>query len=185
MLFKRKGKFFLNLDGSSAPANADLPQTSQQDSDRVKGQTKETELSVAETAVTETAVTETTVAETAVAEKPVVETAVGKTALGKTAVGKTAVGKTAVPEVSVPSLNSSKPKERDSEPIVAESDNAAATVESMMKDLATSEAQRPTVIYTTFAPDNLLPGSGLRPRNRRPGAALKDFRGIAQDLFRN
>ena len=121
-------------------------------------------MSVAATAVAETAVAEKAVAETAVAEKPVVETA--------------------VIEATVPSLKSSEPQERRGAHIVAESDNAASNVESMMKDLATSDAQRPKVSYTTFAPDNLLPGSGLRPRNRRPGAALKDFRGIAQELFR-
>ena len=52
-------------------------------------------------------------------------------------------------------------------------------------ELAAAEAARPAVTYSTFAPGNLVPGGGLRQRSRRPGAALKSFRGIAQDLFKS
>ena len=59
------------------------------------------------------------------------------------------------------------------------------TAEAIAAELAAAEAARPTVTYSTFAPSNLLPGGGLRQRSRRPGAALKSFRGIAQDLFKS
>ena len=60
-----------------------------------------------------------------------------------------------------------------------------ATAEAIAAELAAAEASRPAVTYSTFAPSNLMPGGGLRQRSRRPGAALKSFRGIAQDLFKS
>ena len=59
------------------------------------------------------------------------------------------------------------------------------TAEAIAAELAAAEAARPEVTYSTFAPSNLMPGGGLRQRSRRPGAALKSFRGIAQDLFKS
>ena len=59
------------------------------------------------------------------------------------------------------------------------------TAEAIAAELAAAEAARPAVTYSTFAPGNLVPGGGLRQRSRRPGAALKSFRGIAQDLFKS
>ena len=59
------------------------------------------------------------------------------------------------------------------------------TAEAIAAELASAEAARPAVTYSTFAPSNLMPGGGLRQRSRRPGAALKSFRGIAQDLFKS
>jgi hypothetical protein len=59
------------------------------------------------------------------------------------------------------------------------------TAEAIAAELAAAEASRPSVTYSTFAPSNLMPGGGLRQRSRRPGAALKSFRGIAQDLFKS
>ena len=59
------------------------------------------------------------------------------------------------------------------------------TAEAIAAELAATEAARPAVTYSTFAPSNLMPGGGLRQRSRRPGAALKSFRGIAQDLFKS
>lgn len=150
MVFNRKGKFFLNLDGNADRANSDSPEAAQQDSDQVTEQTK---------------APESTVADVAVAEKTVTATAVA--------------------ESSIASPNSSEQQDNRPDSVVAETVKPVATLESITNDLAIAEAQRPTVSYTTFAPDNLLPGSGLRPRTRRPGAALKDFRGIAQDLFRS
>ena len=62
---------------------------------------------------------------------------------------------------------------------------ALTTAEAIAAELAAAEAARPAVTYSTFAPSNLMPGGGLRQRSRRPGAALKSFRGIAQDLFKS
>ncbi|WP_392346021.1 hypothetical protein [Parasynechococcus sp.] len=59
------------------------------------------------------------------------------------------------------------------------------TAEAIAAELAAAEAARPALTYSTFAPSNLMPGGGLRQRSRRPGAALKSFRGIAQDLFKS
>ena len=160
MVFNRKGKFFLNLDGNADQANSDSPEAAQQDSDQVSEQTK-----AAESAVAESAVSESAVADLAVAEKTVTATAVA--------------------EASISSPNSSEQQDNRPDSVVAETVKPVATLESITNDLAIAEAQRPTVSYTTFAPDNLVPGSGLRPRTRRPGAALKDFRGIAQDLFKS
>ena len=58
------------------------------------------------------------------------------------------------------------------------------TAEAIAAELAASEAARPAVPLTTFAPDNLMPGSALRQSRRRPGASMKGFRTIAGDLFK-
>ena len=74
------------------------------------------------------------------------------------------------------------------EPTAESSSQPAAsltTAEAIAADLAAAEEARPAVTYSTFAPGNLMPGGGLRQRSRRPGAALKSFRGIAQDLFKS
>lgn len=62
---------------------------------------------------------------------------------------------------------------------------ALTTAEAIAAELAATEAARPAVTYTTFAPANLSPGSALRQRNRKPGAALAGFRDLAQDLFKS
>ena len=59
------------------------------------------------------------------------------------------------------------------------------TADAIAAELAAADASRPAVTYTTFAPSNLAPGGGLRQRSRRPGASMKSFRGIAQDLFKS
>ena len=63
--------------------------------------------------------------------------------------------------------------------------DSLTTAEAIAAELAAAEAALPAVTYSTFAPSNLMPGGGLRQRTRRPGAALKSFRGIAQDLFKS
>ena len=78
------------------------------------------------------------------------------------------------------------------EPVGAPKENVSpqpaaslTTAEAIAAELAAAEAARPAVTYSTFAPSNLMPGGGLGQRSRRPGAALKSFRGIAQDLFKS
>ena len=39
--------------------------------------------------------------------------------------------------------------------------------------------------YSTYAPDNLVPGAALSQRKRSPGAAVKNFRNMAEDLFKS
>ena len=58
------------------------------------------------------------------------------------------------------------------------------TAEAIAAELAAAEAARPAVPLTTFAPDNLMPGTALRQSRRRPGASMKSFRTIAGDLFK-
>lgn len=99
----------------------------------------------------------------------------------------------AVESASEPSVvaNPSAPEvveETVAEASAASSAQPAATLttaEAIAAELAAAEAARPAVTYSTFAPSNLMPGGGLRQRSRRPGAALKSFRGIAQDLFKS
>ena len=66
-----------------------------------------------------------------------------------------------------------------------QSPSGMTTADAIAAELAAAEASRPAVTYTTFAPSNLAPGGGLRQRSRRPGASMKSFRGIAQDLFKS
>lgn len=95
----------------------------------------------------------------------------------------------AVVAVSEPSVVSKPSAPEAVEETVAESSSQPAasltTAEAIAAELAAAEAARPQVTYSTFAPSNLNPGGGLRQRSRRPGAALKSFRGIAQDLFKS
>lgn len=95
----------------------------------------------------------------------------------------------AVVAASEPSVVSKPSAPEAVEETVAESSSQPAasltTAEAIAAELAAAEAARPEVTYSTFAPSNLMPGGGLRQRSRRPGAALKSFRGIAQDLFKS
>ena len=60
------------------------------------------------------------------------------------------------------------------------------TAEAMAAELAEAEAARPEMTYSTYAPDNLVPGSALgQQRKRAPGAAVKTFRNMAEDLFKS
>ena len=128
MLFNRKGKFFLNLDGNADRVNSDSPEAAPQDTDQLSEQTKApesavAEIAVAESAVTETAVTETTVTETAVAEKT--------------------ASATAVAEASISSPNSSEQQDNRPDSVVAETVKPVATLESITNDLA--RWQKPSV----------------------------------------
>ena len=101
--------------------------------------------------------------------------------------------KQATPEPSIATTTLEAPKAAPVAKAVAEpkgedrpqSSSGMTTAEAIAAELAAADASRPAVTYTTFAPSNLAPGGGLRQRSRRPGAALKSFRGIAQDLFKS
>ena len=58
------------------------------------------------------------------------------------------------------------------------------TAEAIAAELAESEAARPAITFSTYAPDRLMAGSGLPTRRRRPGASMNVFRGLATDLFK-
>ena len=72
-------------------------------------------------------------------------------------------------------------------PEVSEPKNGSiTTAEAMAAELAEAEAARPEMTYSTYAPDNLVPGSALgQQRKRAPGAAVKTFRNMAEDLFKS
>ena len=59
------------------------------------------------------------------------------------------------------------------------------TAEAIAAELAATQAARPAVTMSTYAPANLVAGSGLRARKRRPGAGMKGFMSIAGDLFKS
>ena len=59
------------------------------------------------------------------------------------------------------------------------------TAEAIAAELAASQAARPAVSMSTYAPANLMPGTGLQSRKRRPGAGMKGFMNIAGDLFKS
>ena len=101
--------------------------------------------------------------------------------------------KAAVVAASEPSVVANPSAPEAFEETVAEAKAASSakpaasltTAEAIAAELAATEAARPAMTYSTFAPSNLMPGGGLRQRSRRPGAALKSFRGIAEDLFKS
>ena len=65
------------------------------------------------------------------------------------------------------------------------SENATqTTAEAIAAELAAADQARPAVTMATFAPENLLPGTGLMSRRRKPGASMSGFRSIASDLFK-
>ena len=59
------------------------------------------------------------------------------------------------------------------------------TAEAIAAELAAAEAARPEVTLSTFAVEALQPGKALRPQKRRPGANLKGFRSMAEELFKS
>ena len=59
------------------------------------------------------------------------------------------------------------------------------TAEAIAAELAATQAARPVVTMSTYAPGNLVAGTGLQARKRRPGAGMKGFMTIAGDLFKS
>ena len=67
----------------------------------------------------------------------------------------------------------------------SEQPSVQTAAEAIAAKLAASEAARPAVTFSTFAPENLAAGAGLPSRRRRPGAAMNGFRSLAADLFKS
>ena len=59
------------------------------------------------------------------------------------------------------------------------------TAEAIAAELAATQAARPAVTMSTYAPGNLVAGTGLQARKRRPGVGMKGFMTIAGDLFKS
>ena len=156
MVFNRNKGFFLTLDDAAAPATLEVPQ---KEASQEKQSTPEP--SVATT--------------TLEAPKPTAAAAAPKAAPAPVAKAATA------PKAAPVAKAVAEPKGEDR----PQSSSGMTTAEAIAAELAAADASRPAVTYTTFAPSNLAPGGGLRQRSRRPGASMKSFRGIAQDLFKS
>ena len=71
----------------------------------------------------------------------------------------------------------------ESEISVTETKQALTTAESIAKELADSQKLIDVAPPVNFAPEKLLPGQGLPSRKRRPGASLKRYKAMAEELF--
>ena len=74
---------------------------------------------------------------------------------------------------------------KSKEPVTPSNNSGLTTAEAIAAELAAAEADRPEMTYSTYAPDNLVPGAALSQRKRSPGAAVKNFRNMAEDLFKS
>ena len=77
------------------------------------------------------------------------------------------------------------PKETAAAKPAAAKGPSLTTAEAIAAELAAAEAARPEVTLSTFAVEALQPGKALRPQKRRPGANLKGFRSMAEELFKS
>ena len=68
--------------------------------------------------------------------------------------------------------------------MVEECDTTPTTAEEIARKLAEEQKSAAPLDLVTFAPEHLLPGQTLIRRNRRPGASLKGYRGMVEELFR-
>ena len=59
------------------------------------------------------------------------------------------------------------------------------TAEAIARELAAEESRKPEVVLVTYAPGNLLPGTTLPVRKRRPGASFKRYRDMTDELFKS
>ena len=65
------------------------------------------------------------------------------------------------------------------------SNGVLTTAEAIAAELAAAQEQAAPVELVTFAPQNLAPGGTLPSRKRRPGASMKGYQGMVEDLFRS
>lgn len=67
----------------------------------------------------------------------------------------------------------------------AVSGESLTTAEAIARELAAEESRKPEVVLITYAPENLLPGTTLPVRKRRPGASFKLYREMTEELFKS
>ena len=161
MVFNNNKSFFLTLDGEAAPAKIDLPT-----------EPIETEESqdTPQAASAPTLLVAPADPGSAPASAPTPVSAPVSTTVS-----------TDIPAVP----NNQNATVQASEPVVTPNSDGLTTAEAIAADLAVAEAARPEMTYSTYAPENLTPGSVLNQRRRAPGAAVKNFRNMAEDLFRS
>ena len=157
MVFNRDKGFFLTLDQNAETVKLAIPESP----------------AASETAPSENAASETETSESVASETVTVEAATAEVATAGVATAMASPAEAAsTASVATPAAASS------GQPVMT-------TAEAIAAELAAAEASRPPVSMTTFAPDNLMAGSGLLMKKRRPGAAMKGFRSIASELFRS
>lgn len=81
-------------------------------------------------------------------------------------------------------VSSSAEEPAASEDSVA-SGESLTTAEAIARELAAEESRKPEVVLVTYAPENLLPGTTLPVRKRRPGASFKPYREMTDELFKS
>ena len=162
MVFNQDKGFFLTLDQNAETVKLAIPESP------AASEGPSSESTASESVASESVASESVKAE---ATKAVATTAEVTTAEVKTAKASPAEA-ASTSSVATPAAASS------AQPVMT-------TAEAIAAELAAAEASRPPVSMTTFAPDNLVAGSGLLMKKRRPGAAMKGFRSIASDLFRS
>ncbi len=79
---------------------------------------------------------------------------------------------------------SAKPASKPAGKAKTANDPSLTTAEAIAAELAAAEAELPVATLSTFAPEALQPGNALRQQRRRPGASLKGFRSMANELFK-
>ena len=92
-----------------------------------------------------------------------------------------------VPELPEPSTAE---KPASTSELAAAEDSAVSgesltTAEAIARELAAEESRKPDVVLITYAPENLLPGTTLPVRKRRPGASFKLYREMTEELFKS
>jgi hypothetical protein len=163
MVFNNDKSFFLTLDGEAAPAKIDLP-----------------------TEPIETEESQDTPQAASAPTLLVAPSNQGDAAASSASSPVSAAISTDRPAVQNnrnATVQATEPK--STAPVVTPNSDGLTTAEAIAADLAVAEAARPEMTYSTYAPDNLTPGSVLNQRRRAPGAAVKNFRNMAEDLFRS
>ncbi|MBE67450.1 MAG: hypothetical protein CL864_03190 [Cyanobium sp. SAT1300] len=171
MVFNNDKRFFLTLDAEAAPAKIDLPTETiepEESQEPAKAPLAPTLL------VAPSDQAGTASAPAAPAPAPVV-------AAVSSEIPAVQGNQTAAAQASVPKSTESKSKE----PVTPSNNSGLTTAEAIAAELAAAEADRPEMTYSTYAPDNLVPGAALSQRKRSPGAAVKNFRNMAEDLFKS
>ena len=166
MVFNNNKSFFLTLDGEAAPAKIDLPT-----------EPIETE----ESQDTPQAASAPTLL--VAPADPGSATPSAPTHVSAPVSTTVSTDIPAVQNNQNATVQASEPK--STEPVVTPNSDGLTTAEAIAADLAVAEAARPEMTYSTYAPENLTPGSVLNQRRRAPGAAVKNFRNMAEDLFRS
>lgn len=94
-----------------------------------------------------------------------------------------------LPAPTLPEPSSAEKPAAASELAAAEdsvaSGESLTTAEAIARELAEEESRKPEVVLVTYAPENLLPGTTLPVRKRRPGVSFNPYREMTDELFKS